>query len=320
LRVALLGYGNVGQAFAALLQKKRAAYPFRITAIHTATRGSAFDDKGLPIEPVFGPGMASTGEFLDRARPDIAVEITPLDPERGEPATTHIREAFARKIHVITANKGPIAHAYAALRDEARQAQVELRFESTVMDGAPVFNNVRNNLPGIEVLGFTGVLNSTSKVVIAAMQRGLTAQDGIREAQAMGIAEADASYDIEGWDSAAKTAALANVLMDARVTPHQVTRQGIEHVTTERAVELRRAGKTIVLVSRAQRDSGNLRLNVQPEVVSEMDLLAAAKGTSNTILLHTDLMGTIGMVSLNPGVEETAYGMFTDLVDIAKSL
>ena len=78
---------------------------------------------------------------------------------------------------------------------------MEFRFESTVMDGAPVFNNIRNNSPGIEVVGFTGVLNSTSKVVIA-MQRGLTAATGIREAQAMGIAEPNASYELDGWDSA----------------------------------------------------------------------------------------------------------------------
>ncbi len=207
----------MGKAFARLLAQKRSAYPFRITAIHTARHGSAFDDKSLPLEPSFGPAANSIGEFLDRAKPDVAIELTTLDPQRGEPAIAHIRAAFARGVHVITANKGPIAHAYGALQEEARRAQVEFRFESTVMDGAPVFNKVRNNLPGVRILGFTGVVNSTSKVVIAAMQRGLTAAEGVREAQAMGITEANASYDIDGWDSAAKTAALANVLMDARV-------------------------------------------------------------------------------------------------------
>jgi homoserine dehydrogenase len=76
-------------------------------------------------------------------------------------------------------------------------------------------STLRNNLPGIKVLGFTGVLNSTSKLVVAAMARGLTLEEGVKEAQAMGVAEADASFDIDGWDSAAKAAALANVLMNA---------------------------------------------------------------------------------------------------------
>ena len=320
LRVALIGYGNVGKAFSRLLIQKRSAYPFRITAIHTARHGTAFDDKGLPLEPAFGPPASSVGDFLDRASPDVAIELTTLDPEQGEPAISHIRAAFARGIHVITANKGPIGHAYATLREEARRAQAEFRFESTVMDGAPVFNKVRNNLPGVQILGFTGVLNSTSKVVIAALRRGLTAADGIREAQALGIAEANAAYDIEGWDSAAKTAALANVLMDARVTPQQVERTGIGGLSTERAMELKAAGKTVVLVSRAEPGNGALRLTVQPEIVLETDLLASAKGSSNLILLHTDLMGTVGTISIDPGVQQTAYGVFSDLVDIARSL
>ena len=109
-------------------------------------------------------------------------------------------------MHVITANKGPIAHAYAALHEAARAAGVSFRFESTVMDGAPVYNMVRNSLPGVEVLGFTGVLNSTTKIVVEAMREGLSMEEGIRVARRLGIAEADACYDIDGWDSAAKTA------------------------------------------------------------------------------------------------------------------
>ena len=125
-------------------------------------------------------------------------------------------------MHVVTANKGPIAHAYADLRDEAERAGVLFRFEATCMDGAPVYNMVRRTLPGVRILGFTGVLNSTTQVVIEAMRQGQSMQDGIEAARRLGITEADAAYDIDGWDSAAKTAALANVLMDARTTPQQV--------------------------------------------------------------------------------------------------
>src|SRR5271157_3986772 len=108
------------------------------------------------------PRMASIEEFLDAARAQIAVELTTLDPTSGQPAIAHIRAAFARGMHVVTANKGPIAHAYADLRDMAVRAGVQFRFESTVMDGAPVFNLARYTLPGVTVLGFTGALNSTS--------------------------------------------------------------------------------------------------------------------------------------------------------------
>jgi homoserine dehydrogenase len=320
LRVALIGFGNVGRAFARLLDSKRAQYPFHIIGIHTARQGTAYDAKRLPVVPQFGEGAPSVEAFLDRAAPDVAIEITTLNPATGEPATSHIRAAFARNIHVITANKGPIAHAYSALAEEAKRVQVEFRFESTVMDGTPVFNMVRNTLPGARIQGFTGVLNSTTKLVVAAMQRGLTMAEGIAEAQQKGVAEADASFDIDGWDSAAKTAALANVLMDARVTPAQVDRVGIGALTTAEACQYEAERKTVLLVSRALRHGEGIHLEVKPEVVPETDLLATMQGTSNLLLLHTDLMGTVGTCCLSPGVEQTAYGLFSDLVDIARSV
>lgn len=315
-----MGFGNVGRAFARLLERKRPVFPFRIVGIHTARHGTAIGESGLPAEPVFGPAAKSVDEFLDRAACDVVVEITTLNPASGEPALSHIRAAFRRGRHVITANKGPVAHAYAALKEEARMAGAEFRFESTVMDGAPVFNMVRNNLPGVEILGFTGVLNSTSKVVIAALRKGKTMEQGIEAARRMGIAEADASYDVDGWDSAAKAAVLANVLMDARTTPLQVDRRGITRLTPERVSKLSQARKTVCLISRGRRTPAGISLRVRAEVLDETDLLASVQGTSNLILLHTDLMGTVGTVSISPGVEQTAYGLFSDLIDIARSV
>src|SRR5260370_14377895 len=203
MKLALIGYGNVGKAFARLLEAKHASLPFRIIAIHTARHGTAYSSKGLPVEPQFGPPAASIEEFLDQAQPEAAFEITAVEPSTGEPAISHIRAAFARHIPVVTANKGPIAHAYAQLKDEAARAGVKFRFESTCMDGAPIFNMAREHLPGVKILGFTGVLNSTTKVVVEAMRKGQSLEDGIRLAQQMGIAAADASFDIDCWDSAA---------------------------------------------------------------------------------------------------------------------
>ncbi len=319
MRVALIGYGNVGKAFARLLDSKRAVFPFRIVGIHTARHGTAYNSKGLGIEPAWDAPARSIEEFLDNSQPEVAVEITTLNPENGEPAISHIRAAFARHIPVITANKGPVAHAYSALQAEARREQVEFRFESTVMDGTPIFSNVRNNLPGVKILGFRGVLNSTSKVVLAAMQRGLSMDEGISEAQKMGVAEADPWYDIDGWDSAAKAAALANVLMDAETTPQQVERRGLRDMDSREPARLAESGQTIQLVCSGERVNGSVRLQVQPEVAPATDLLASITGTSNLLLLNTDLMGTIGILSINPGVQQTAYGLFSDLIDIAKS-
>ena len=315
MRIALIGYGNVGRAFSNLLKRQHSSYPFRIAGIHTARHGTSYSD-----QPEFGPPAASVEEFLDRAKSEIVAEITTLNPATGEPAIAHIRAAFARGRHVITANKGPIAHAYAALRDQAQTAGVKFRFESTVMDGVPVFNMVRNDLPGVKILGFTGVLNSTSKVVIEAMREGQSMQAGIEAARRLGITEADASYDTDGWDSAAKTALLANVLMDARITPQDVDRRGIGRLTPERVREVAQARKTICLVSRARLGPAGIRARVRAEVIDDTDPLAAVTGTSNLLLLHTDLMGTIGIMGINCGVEQTAYGLFSDAVDIARTV
>jgi homoserine dehydrogenase len=317
--LALFGYGNVGRAFARLLEKQRRVFPFRIVAIQTLRHGTAFDPRGLAIEPPFGKHVHSAEEFLDRAKPEVVIELTTLNPSTGEPAISHIRAAFARGHHVVTANKGPIAHAYSALAEEARRAGVEFRFESTVMDGAPIFNLVRNNLPGCKIRGFTGILNSTTNVIIEAMRAGRTLEEGVEEARRMGITEADASFDIDGWDAAAKTAALANVLMDARVTPLDVDRRGIARLTPEKLLQLKQQSKTIRLVSRARSTPTGIKLRVRAEVLPETDLLAATHHTSSLLIFDTDLMGEIGTVELNPGVEQTAYGVFSDLVDIARS-
>jgi len=314
LRIALIGYGHVGRAFAELLKKQDASHPFRISAIHTARHGTSYN--GVD----FGPPASCVDEFLDRAPSEIVAEITTLNPATGEPALSHIRAAFARGRHVITANKGPIAHAYAWLREEARESGVQFRFESTVMDGVPVFNMVRNNLPGTKVAGFSGALNSTSKVVIEAMRQGKSMQEGIESARRLGITEADASYDIDGWDSAAKAAVLANVLMGARITPADVDRRGIGRLTPERLRDLAAKRKTVCLVSRAHQGTSGIRARVRAEVLHDTDPLASVTGTSNLLLLDTDLMGTIGIAGINCGVEQTAYGLFSDAVDIARTV
>ena len=318
MKLALIGYGHVGRALGRLLWSKRAEFPFIVTGIHTLRHGTAVAPEGLPDDPPFGPRSGSIEEFLDAARADIAVELTTLNPSTGEPAIAHIRAAFARRMHVVTANKGPIAHAYAELRDEAVRAGVGFRFESAVMDGAPVFNLWHYNLPGVKVLGFTGALNSTSKVVVEVMERGGSFEDGLKAARAMGITEGDGAFDVEGWDSAAKTAALANVLMDARTTPQQVSTRGISRLTPERVAEIARQGKTVRLISRARRTGGRVSLRVRAEVLDRCDILASTPGTSNLILFHTDLMGTFGTVSIEPTVEQTAYGVFSDVVNLTR--
>ena len=318
MKLALIGYGHVARALVPMLRNHADRYPFTITGIHTLRHGTAVDRAGLPDHPQFGPRMDSVADFLDAAGADIAVELTTLNPSTGEPAISHIHAAFDRGMHVVTANKGPIAHAYSEIRDRACQAGLVFRFESAVMDGAPVFNLWENALPGLKVTGFTGALNSTSKVVIETMEAGGSFEFGLATARTMGITEGDGAFDIDGWDSAAKTAALANVLMDAHTTPQQVSTRGIGKLTPERVQEMGRQGKTVRLISRARKTPTGIALRVRAEVLDKNDILCTVPGTSNLILFHTDLMGTFGTISIEPLVQQTAYGVFSDLVNVAR--
>lgn len=312
MNLALIGCGNVGRAFVELLEKHRRQFPFRITGIQTRRSTQIAGQTVARIEEI--------GEFLERSQAEIAIEITPLNPLDGQPAISHIRAAFARGIHVVTANKGPVAFAYRDLQNEATRAGVMFRHESTVMDGAPVFNLHRELLTGVKVHGFEGALNSTSKIAIEAMRAGQTLEEGIAEAQRAGIAEADASFDIDGWDSAAKAAALANVLFDARTTPLAVDRKGIRQLTPAKLADLKAKGKTVVLMSRGKITADGVKLRVRAEVLDETDTMATVRGSSNLLLLHTDLMGTLGVLELNPTVAQVAYGLLADVSDIARSI
>lgn len=319
MKIAVLGYGRVARALQRLLKRQESVYPFRVVAAHTLRHGTAYGAHGLGEEPEFGPAAASAEEFLERARAEVLVELSTLNPATGEPALSHIRAAMRRGMHVVTANKGPVACAYAALKEEARGRGVEFRHEAVTMDGTPVYNLVRNTLPGVRVLGFAGVLNSTTKVILGAMRRGLTMEEGIEEARRLGVTEADPWFDIDGWDSACKAAALANVLLDARTTPAAVDRKGIGRLTPDKLAGMEAKGKTVALVSRGKVTGDGVKLRVRAEVLGQGDILTAVDGTSNLLLLETDLMGRLGVFTIAPGLEQTAYGVFSDLVDIART-
>jgi homoserine dehydrogenase len=247
----------------------------------------------------------------------VVVETTTLDIARGEPATSHIRTALAAGAHVVTANKGPVAFAYRALARAAARADRRFLFESTVMDGVPLFNLVRDTLPAVNVIGFRGVVNSTTNFMLTAMEQGQTFAAALAEMQARGIAEADPSLDVDGWDAAAKTAALANVLLNAGITPHGVDRQGITPDAGRLAVAALAAGTRLKLIVRARREGRGVTARVRCEEVPADDLLAGVEGQQNAIILETDLLEEIAVVQRGGSLTQTAYGLLSDLITIA---
>jgi homoserine dehydrogenase len=217
---------------------------------------------------------------------------------------------------VITANKGPVAFAYRSLARDADRAGRRFLFEGAVMDGVPVFNLVRETLPGVTVIGFRGVVNSTTNYMLTEMERGQPFDAALADMQARGIAEADASLDIDGWDAAAKAAALANVLLDARVTPRKVDRQGITPSTAGAAIDARAAGRRVKLIASAAREGRRVNVRVALEELPADDLLAGLEGQQNAIVLRTNLLEEFAIVQRSGSLTETAYALLSDLLAI----
>jgi homoserine dehydrogenase len=333
----LIGYGNVARRFAGLLDEQRQllarehGFRTRIVGIATRTHGQAY---GAPVVSGFPPSLASRRQatlvFLRdalkrsaaaaRQRRLIVIETTTLDIERGEPATSHIRAALAGGAHVVTANKGPVAFAFRRLSQAAERANRRFLFEGAVMDGVPIFNLVRETMPAVRILGFRGVVNSTTNFILTAMEQGQRFDDALAEMQQRGIAEADASLDVDGWDAAAKTAALANVLLGASITPKDVERRGIGPDTGRTAREARAAGRRLKLVARAERDNIRVAARVAPEDLQGDDLLAGLEGQQNALILKTDLLEEIAIVQRGGSLTQTAYALLSDLVTIARDV
>jgi homoserine dehydrogenase len=188
------------------------------------------------------------------------------------------------------------------------------------MDGVPIFNLVRETLPAVGIKGFRGVINSTTNFMLTAMEQGRLFDEALRDMQAAGIAEADASLDVDGWDAAAKTAALANVLMGARLTPRLVMREGISRETGALAAKARSAGRRLKLVARASREGRRVTARVSPEELPDDDVLARVHGQQNALVLQTDLLGEIALVQRSGSLTQTAYAVLSDLLRIASDV
>ena len=253
-------------------------------------------------------------QWLAAARADVLFEATLLNVEDGQPAVDHLRAALEHGAHAITANKGPVVHAYRELCDLAQSRGKRFLFESTVLDGIPIFSLFGENLPVIHLQGFRGILNSTTNVILSAMEDGLSFEAALRRAQEIGVAETDARHDIEGWDAAVKVSALAVVLMGQRLRPADVQREGIAKLTVDDVRAARAAGTPYKLVCRAQRSERGVVAKVAPERVSLDDPLAWVAGTSSIVYFETDIFPGLCITEVNPGLYATAYGMLADFI------
>jgi len=277
-------------------------------------------EKLLAADFTGAPVAGDVHEWLRMARADALFEVSSLNATTGQPAIAHIRAALEARAHAISANKGPVVHAYRELTDLAASKGRRFLFESSVMDGVPIFSLFRETLPAIEVRGFRGVLNSTTNVVLEGMEAGMTFEESVRQAQKLGVAESDPTDDIEGVDAAVKVIALANVLMNAGLKLDDVSRQGIGGITAEQLREARASGEAWKLVCGARRaEDGRVVASVAPRRLKLSDPLAQVKGTSSVISFETDVFPELILTEQDPGLEATAYGLLADFLTAVRS-
>ncbi len=346
LTLVLIGFGNVARRFLRLLDETadRLDFTWKVVAISTKHHGSVIDMAGIDVARAISTVEGSQSlDRLDEAPHErsgidvirhvadaaadeaaegrlVCIETTVLDIDRGEPAVSHVRAALEGQAHVVTANKGPAAFAYHELEALAESVDRIFFFEGAVMDGVPVFNLVRETMPAITIDGFRGVINSTCNFILTELERGKEFDVAVAEMQARGIAEADPSLDVDGWDAAAKTAALVNVLMGSAMTPHHVARTGIREVTGLDVRDAISRNKRIRLVASATRHGGKVRARVEPEVLDRNDPLANLEDLENALYLNTDLLGQVGIVQRTGGLTQTAYALLSDLSRISQRL
>jgi homoserine dehydrogenase len=336
LRVALLGCGNVGRALLAMIAEKADALraerdlTLAFTGGLTRSAGGWIAPDGVDAATLLaggwpkGPAPAGAQTFTGdgvtfaRAAPaDVLVELTALDPKTGQPATNHIHAALESGKSAVTANKGPIAHAYRELRDLAARKGRRLRFESTVMDGTPIFGMVEACLPVTRIASLRGPLNSTGNYILSRMAQGESLENALISAQGLGIAEADPSYDLEGWDASVKATVLANVLMNADLRPADVRRAGLGAEAMRRAQAELAPGRTLKQMVEVARDGDDISARVYLIAPLMDDVLGRLSGMETGLQIQTDTMGELTLIEGEGGPGQTALGVLADLVAIA---
>jgi homoserine dehydrogenase len=336
--LALLGFGNVGQSLAQLLLDKRDELrdkyqlTYSITAIGTRSHGMVINTDGLDIEAairlaVNGSDLSTLStkcrpknvfDLIRQCKADVLFENTPVNYQSGEPAISHLTFALEQDMHIITANKGPVVHAYSFLAKMAETKGRKFYFESTVMDGAPIFSLFREALPAAQLFAFHGILNSTTNMILTRMENGESFDQAVTYCQKIGIAETDPSGDIDGWDAAVKVAALVTVLMGIHLNPADIQRKGIREITIDQIQNARLEGKRWKLICSAEKKNGRVMAKVWPKLIGPESPMYAAAGTTSMVVFETDILAGLSIVEQDPGPQTTAYGLLADFLNAVK--
>lgn len=326
-KITVIGFGAVGRGFAEVLLKKRNhirknfGVELKVVAV-SEIDGSVINEDGLNMEETLNLAkqkkleehpnwtQKKSLEVIKKIESDIVLELTPSDIETGQPGLSHIQAAIRERKHVVTSNKAPLALKFTSLHQLAEDNNVELRYEATVCGALPIINLRKFALQVNEIRSIQGILNGTTNHILTKMaSEGVSMDAAVKEAQELGIAEADPSYDIKGIDTGAKVTILANALMGMDVSFKDIDVTGIEDITPE-AIELARKNNQVIkLIGDVK------RLEVSPRLVPA-DHPLNVSGTLNAVMINTDVAENITIVGRGAGGIETASSLYSDILEI----
>jgi homoserine dehydrogenase len=341
LRVWVIGCGTVGRWLLQAIQSQadrlaaRFGVRLQVVGVATARHGFVYDAGGLDVTSILeleGSGRSigeqggaahwpSAIDGIRATEADVLVEVTG-SPADGEPGFTHMREALARGIPVVTSNKWPVALHGVELAQLAESAGVEFRAESTVMSGTPVLGPLTEGLAGARPVALRGILNATSNFIVTAMMNGQSYEAALREAEDAGLAERGVEADVDGSDAVAKTMILAALVFRRQLRPDQVSRRGIDAITEAElnaAVESGGRIRPTATLEFSEADGGGaVTANVEPQILSGDDPLASIAGTTNAIVCSADPVGEVTVIGPGAGLELAGQGVFSDLIAVAR--
>ncbi|MBI9049779.1 MAG: homoserine dehydrogenase [Anaerolineaceae bacterium] len=339
-RLALIGFGNVGQGFVQILRDygetitTETGASFRIVAICDALKGSIYQPEGydpaelLDVVQKNGkleslPAKARNMDAIQTivvSNADVVVEMSFTDLKTGQPAIQYVDAAIKNKKHVVTTNKGPAALAYQELAEQARLYGVKFGVEGTVMSGTPALGLATQLLQGAGINKIQGILNGTTNYMLTKMAEGASYEDVLQEAQSLGYAEADPSGDVEGHDAAGKVVILAAMLMDAEIKLSDIDLEGITKITPADIELAAQHNEKWKLIGALEKKDGQIFASVKPTRVPLSHPLAGVDGATNAITYSTDLLGDVTLIGAGAGRMETGFAVLGDLLGIHRTL
>jgi homoserine dehydrogenase len=353
-RIALAGLGNVGSALLTILQReslslrKRYGVEFLVTGV-AELGGGAVDlaglDLGLLLETlqakrsiaslsgVGRPGLTGL-DLLEQAQPDILLEATPVNLQHGQPGLSIVKAALQHNVHVVLANKGPLALAYAELAalsdlacgwgvayvaEEQRLNRPKLRFSATVAGALPSINLGWRDFAGSNILKLEAVFNGTTQYILRAMEAGQSYAAALEDAQLRGIAETDPSLDVDGWDAAAKLVIAANAVLGQSTCLADVEVEGIRGLSADSLRQAALNSRRIVLVCLAELTGERYRLSVRPTPLPLDHPLARLTPDEMGVVYYTRDVQRLSAASSEPSATPAAAAMLRDMLEIVRS-